>query len=139
MGCGPPTPTLEGSLPSPATARAATLSALEAWRDGRPPGPIGTPEAPIQVVDTHRPAGRLPTRFEVLSNARLEGSRLVTAKVVLADPEETVLVRYHVFGVKPLWVVRLEDVEMLGHWEHPMPNEGEGRGAEGKGDDGGKP
>ena len=120
LGCGRRPEGLEHYLPSPATARSAASAALDAWKAARPVGPLGTAAVPIQVVDTHRPAGRRLSRYEILASTPREGSRLVTARVTLADPAETVLVRYHVFGLKPLWVVRHEDLEMLGHWDHNM-------------------
>jgi hypothetical protein len=35
------------------------------------------------------------------------------------------LVRYNVLGRDPIWVFRLEDYEMISHWEHPMIGEAE--------------
>jgi len=118
LGCARRPEKLERYLPTPATARAATAAALDAWTAGRPVGPLGTAAAPIQVVATHRPPGRRPARYEILASTPREGSRLVTARLTLADPEESIVVRYHGFGLKPLWVVRHEDLEMLGHWDH---------------------
>lgn len=120
LACAPRPEGLEKYVPAPDRARAAVAAALDGWKRGQAPGPIGTEAAPIQVVDTHRPRDRRLSRFEILGNSAREGSRLVTARVTLDEPDESLLVRYQVFGVRPLWVVRQEDLDMLGHWDHPM-------------------
>jgi hypothetical protein len=44
-------------------------------------------------------------------------------KLSLDHPAESVLATYVVFGRSPRWVYRLEDFNMIMHWDHPMGGE----------------
>lgn len=107
--------------PPPELARKAVAAALDDWKKGRDPGRVAGTTPPVQVVDGHREAGRALTGFAILGDAADEGSRVVTARLTLANPEEKAVARYRVLGLDPVWVIRQEDLDMITHWEHPTP------------------
>jgi hypothetical protein len=61
--------------------------------------------------------------FEILGEVPGPTGRCFAVRLKLREPVAEEKVRYAVFGIDPLWVFRQEDLEMLGHWEHPMPPE----------------
>jgi hypothetical protein len=88
----------------------------------------------VEFVDSHhKPTQRLKS-FDVLGVAPGDGPRVFTVRLKLDDPAKArglggdgpppstleVKVRYVVFGLDPVWVVRQEDFDMLAHWDHPM-------------------
>jgi hypothetical protein len=74
-------------------------------------------------VDQQRQPGRPLRAFAVLGDSELEGCRQFTVKLELAEPDETSLVAYNVFGQGPTWVYRREDFDMIMHWDHVMDAE----------------
>ncbi len=71
-------------------------------------------------VDQQRRPGRRLLTFSVLGDSEVEGCRRFLVRLSLAEPDESILVAYDVFGQDPTWVYRREDLEMIMHWEHPM-------------------
>jgi hypothetical protein len=61
--------------------------------------------------------------FEILGEVPGATARCFAVRLKLREPVGDEKVRYAVFGIDPLWVFRQEDLEMLSHWEHPMPPE----------------
>ena len=121
LGCGlrDRRPSEPSYLPDPAAARRAVEAALEAWRNADPSAP--TPDPPgVKFVDQHRKPGRRLLQFQVLGEVAVENARQFTARLELDGEPEPVLVRYIVFGIRPTWVFRLEDYELISHWEHKM-------------------
>jgi hypothetical protein len=106
--------------PSRELARAALDRALAAWRDHGPdaipkPSPTG-----ISFVDNQRKPTQSLRTYEVLGESMRSKARQYEVRLSLEHPEQTVLATYVVFGRHPLWVYRLEDFDMIMHWEHPM-------------------
>jgi hypothetical protein len=126
LGCGgeDPRAAFRRFVPDPAEARAAVDAALAAWRDAPDPVPASFETRAIKFVDQQRKARQRLRRFEVLGESEAENARQFTVRLVLDQPEETLLARYNVFGRGPVWVFRLEDYEMISHWEHEMPAPG---------------
>ncbi len=116
LGCGSGR-SFDRYVPPPATAEEAVASALAAWQAGQPLGPVEGGPRPIQVVDSLRRPGQRLTRYEVLGEVPADAARCVAVRLVLEDPVEEQTARYVVVGVDPLWVFRLEDYEMMAHWE----------------------
>jgi hypothetical protein len=112
--------------PPPEVARRAVAAALEDWKSGRPPGRVAGARPAVQVVDGHREPDRALKDFAILGNAPDEGSRLVTARLILTNPEGRAVVRYRVLGTDPIWVIRQEDLDMITHWEHATSPDDEG-------------
>ena len=74
------------------------------------------------VVDTYRRENQTLTSFEILGEVPGTTKRTFLVKLTLANPDAQEKARYSVLGIDPLWVYRHEDLEMLAHWEHPMPS-----------------
>lgn len=74
----------------------------------------------MKFVDQHRKPGQKLVAYEVLGDVEVENARQFAARLELSGETEPALVRYNVFGINPTWVFRLEDYELISHWEHKM-------------------
>lgn len=120
-GCGPQSGGQERFIPAPAIAAATITRALEAWQRGEPAGEVKGTKPVVFVVDTYRREGQTLERFEVLGEVTGLTQRTYLIKLQFANPAAEEKVRYAVLGIDPLWVYRHEDLELLTHWEHKMP------------------
>jgi hypothetical protein len=120
-GCRPPG--TERFVPPAAAARQALEVALRAWQDGRTDPKIDTVSPPVMVADTVRRPGQRLTGYDVLGELPGDGPRQFVVRLRLDNPPEEQKVRFVVFGIQPVWVYRLEDYEMLAHWECGMTTE----------------
>jgi hypothetical protein len=110
-------------LPDPVVARKAVESTLEAWHQSPQLVTTAYRLPSIVFVDQQRRPGQPLVSFAVLSESESEGYRRFQVKLSLAEPEESRLVAYYVFGEDPVWVYRSEDFEMIMHWDCPPPPE----------------
>lgn len=111
-------------VPAAGLAREALDKSLVMWKTGQPPGLIeGKPG--IQVVDTRRQADQVLDSYDVLGEVSDNGGRRFSVEVRLSNPAETKKIDYIVLGIDPLWVVRKEDYNVFGYWEHNMPDPSE--------------
>jgi hypothetical protein len=60
----------------PDAARAALLSALDAWKKGEPPESLGSAQPPIQVSDWRWRSGAKLVRYEIAQRDRAVGADL---------------------------------------------------------------
>lgn len=120
-GCGSSSGSHERYIPEPKQASATIESALESWRRGEPVGEIPNTKPRVFVVDSHRREGQTLERFEILGEVAGLTQRTFLVRVKLANPDAEEKVRFAVLGIDPLWVYRHEDLELLAHWEHKMP------------------
>jgi hypothetical protein len=109
-----------GYLPEWGEARQALESALAAWRDAPSPLPASFDTQAVIFVDKQRRPGQRLLSFTVLGQSDVENARQFTVRIQLEAEESPRLVRYNVLGRNPAWVFRLEDYEMISHWEHDM-------------------
>jgi hypothetical protein len=58
--------------------------------------------------------------FKILGQTEVKNARHFTVRLNLQGEESPELVKYHVVGRDPVWVFRLDDYNMLSHWEHDM-------------------
>lgn len=119
--CGtdsPPGP--QGRLPDAALARRAVERSLGKWQDSPDLPMTSSPSPSVVFVDQQRRPGQRLRAFAVLGESELEGCRRFLVKLSLAEPDESILAAYNVFGEDPIWVYRSEDFDMIMHWEHPM-------------------
>ena len=120
-GCSPGEPAGSGGYVPPAPeARAALHSALEAWQNAPRPLPASFDPPGIRFVDQQRKPDQRLVEFRILGETGLRNARQYTVRLTLDPAHEPQLVRYNVFGRDPIWVFRLEDYEMISHWEHQM-------------------
>jgi hypothetical protein len=107
-------------MPSSDEARGALESALAAWCDAKLPLPDSFGSPSFQFVDLHRPRDQRLLKFEILGQTEIENARQFTVRLTLEGEKSPQLVRYNAFGRMPVWVYRLEDYELISHWEHKM-------------------
>jgi hypothetical protein len=119
----------ERYVPAPEDARRALETALTAWQDGKPAGPITDTTPGVAVADTTRRPGQTLRSFRVLGEVSGNGPRCFAVRLELDNPAETQTARYVVVGIDPLWVFRQEDYDRLAHWEHPMDEGDKGKSA----------
>jgi hypothetical protein len=116
----------ERYVPASQQAQTALKTALDAWRNGQPPGLIeGDPPA-IQVVDSGRRPGQKLLGFEVLGPAAGNSPSCYGVRLKLQQPAEVLVARFVVLGIDPIYVFRYEDYVMMEHW-CDMPPESAGR------------
>ncbi len=121
-GCG--SRKIADYVPTASLAREALNKSLEAWKENQPVGLIaGKPG--VQVVDSKRQPGQALDSYEVLGELSESGGRRFSVEVRLSNPVQVEKIDYIVMGIDPLWVVRKEDYNVFGHWEHNMPDSGE--------------
>jgi hypothetical protein len=113
-------PDPRGRLPDPLAARRAVEAALAEWRTA-PPTDLTTPSRrPVMFVDQQRRPGRRLRDFAILGESEADGYRRFRVRLSLADPDESILVDYDVFGEDPIWVYRAEDFDMIMHMDKSM-------------------
>jgi hypothetical protein len=115
---GPPAEPL--FLPGWSEARQALESALAAWRDAPSPLPASFDSPGVKFVDKQRRPDQRLVSFAILGQTDVENARQFTVRLQLAGEDAPRLVRYNVLGRDPVWIFRLEDYEMISHWEHDM-------------------
>jgi hypothetical protein len=105
-GCG----NGSASPPSDEVARVALDAALKTWRDGGKPGTVAGTDPPVQVLDTPWAQGDRLASYEILGEQNgAAAEKQFTVRLVLAKPERTQEVTYHVLGQGPVMVFRDED------------------------------
>ena len=82
------------------------------------PASFNTPS--VEFVDSHRRPQQRLLAFQILGQSDVENARQFTVRLNLEGEESPQLVKYNILGRDPLWVFRLEDYEMIAHWEHDM-------------------
>jgi hypothetical protein len=92
---------------------------FEAWRQGSPPGVIPDTSPAVHITDTYRKPDEALIDYRILGEVPSERKRCYAVELRFA-PERAERTRFLVVGIDPLWVFRLEDAELLAHWEHKM-------------------
>jgi hypothetical protein len=122
-GCGSSN-RAERYLPDEELAREALTAAMMAWQhDGSTS--LSLNGKTIEVVDKHRRPGQTLSKFNILGEVSGDGGRWFEVQLHFVQPTQTEHVRYVVVGINPLWIFRQQDYELLGHWDHPMPSDGQ--------------
>jgi hypothetical protein len=99
--------------PTTNEARTSLETALTAWRDGKPCGPIeATP--PVQISDSAWQAGQQVESFEIGEEKdEGDGTKQFVVAVKMKKPPGDQSVRYYVHGRDPVWVYREEDYKRM--------------------------
>lgn len=120
--CGTTTPPApERFKPGAQEARRALEQALEAWHASPALERTVTKIQPVMFVDQQRRPGQELRAFTVLGESvGAEAYRTFRVKLSLANPDESALVSYYVFGQGQIWVYRSEDLDMIMHMDHSM-------------------
>ena len=101
-------------------ARQSLEASLSAWQDAPIPSPTSLKIRGVQFVDQKRKPDQRLLSFKVLGQTDIENARQFTVRLNLEGEEGPHLVKYNVLGRDPVWVFRLDDYEMVSHWEHDM-------------------
>jgi hypothetical protein len=122
LACSPwnDEPVVPSYMPGWAEAKSALESALSAWRDAASPLPDTFDSRTVKFVDRHRRPNQRLLAYEIIGQVDIENARQFTVRLTLEGEEAPQLVRYNAFGRDPVWVFRLEDYELISHWEHKM-------------------
>ena len=84
-------------------------------------------------VDQSRKPDQGLREFEILGESPgVDGCRRFQVKLVLEEPDESILASYYVFGQGPIWVYRAEDFEMMMHMDPMVKAEAPAAGEEAK-------
>jgi hypothetical protein len=107
-------------IPGPVEARQALNLALAAWKQAHKRPEAGLKLTGVQFVDQQFPPEQPLEDFEILGETEVGNVRQFAVRVQLDAEKPATLVRYNLFGRDPIWVYRLEDFELISHWEHKM-------------------
>jgi hypothetical protein len=122
--CGTdPRPDRGRYLPEPDVSFRAIEEALRAWQNSPRIERTATVIRPIMFVEQQQPPGQRLRGFDILGETpgyEDEGIRRFLVRLSLADPEDSVVAAYYVFGQGPVWVYRSEDFDMIMHMDKAM-------------------
>jgi hypothetical protein len=107
-------------VPEAGPARRALESVLTAWQRASTPSSASLDQPGVKFVDQHRTPGQRLLSFQILGGTEVENARQFTVRMIFDHADVPALVRYNIFGRDPIWVYRLEDYELISHWEHKM-------------------
>jgi hypothetical protein len=107
-------------MPSWDEARQSLESVLSTWRDAPSPLPTSFDTRAVRFVHKRQKTNQRLQTFQILGQTDIENARQFTVRLNLEGEESPQLVKYNIVGRDPVWIFRLEDYEMLSHWEHDM-------------------
>jgi len=110
---------IERYIPSGKTSETAIATAFDAWKQGVAAGPVPETSPRIHVTDNHRKPGEKLVSYRILGEVPGDTQRCYAVELTFDPPREE-RARFVVVGIDPLWVFRLEDYQLLAHWEHKM-------------------
>jgi len=73
----------------------------------------------VHITDTFRRPDEALVDYHILGEVPSENPRCYAVDLRFT-PERVERARFTVTGIDPLWVFRLEDAQLLAHWEHNM-------------------
>lgn len=112
-GCDKSSP--ESFRPDEDVARAALVTALDAWKSGQPkPAPIKDRKPPINIVDKVWESKAKLKEYSIESVAETDTTKTFTVKLMLEKALAPQSVLYVVVGKSPVWVFREEDYKTGG-------------------------
>jgi len=100
------------------------VTSLTAWRDAPSPLPVSFHIPSVEFVDNHRGPQQRLLAFQIVGQSDIENARQFTVRLNLEGEDSPQLVKYNILGRDPLWVFRLEDYEMIVHWDMKEPAPG---------------
>jgi hypothetical protein len=111
-GCSSPSP--ESYQTEESRAREALEASLEAWKMGKPSGPVGALSGggpQVQAIDSDWTAGRKLASYEIGEETPGADSmaRRFSVKLTYDKQTQPIQAEYHVVGVDPILVFRDKD------------------------------
>jgi hypothetical protein len=74
----------------------------------------------VIFVDHERQPGQKLREFTVLGDSEVDNLRRFVARLSLAEPDESILAAYYVFGSNPVWVYRAEEFDRMMNMDMDM-------------------
>jgi hypothetical protein len=118
-GCSSEASAIQRFIPSEESSQAAISTAFEAWKNSTPAGPVPDTSPLIHLTDNHRRPNEKLVSYRILGEVPGDTPRCYAVELKF-DPPRDERARYVVVGIDPLWVFRMEDYQLLAHWEHKM-------------------
>jgi hypothetical protein len=106
-------------LPDRSVARQAIERSLEEWRTS-PQSDTTAAGRTVIFVDRERQPGQKLREFAVLGDSEVDNRRRFVARLSLAEPDESILAAYYVFGNDPTWVYRAEEFDRMMNMDMDM-------------------
>jgi hypothetical protein len=110
---------IERYIPSDRASKGAIEQAFDAWKQGTAAGPVPGTSPVVHVTDNYRKPGEKLSGYRILGEVPGDTPRCYAVQLTFDPPREE-RARFVVVGIDPLWVFRLEDYQLLSHWEHKM-------------------
>ena len=110
-------------IPSQSQSLEALKVALDAWKAGKPSGPVPGTSPVVHITDSSRVSGQTLDDYQILGDVPGNAPRCIAVKLKFSHPAEEKRERFVIVGIDPLWIFRHEDYDLLLHWEHQMPTE----------------
>lgn len=108
-------------IPSQSQSLEALTFALDAWKAGKPAGPVPGTSPVVHITDSSRVSSQTLDDYQILGDVPGNAPRCIAVKLKLSHPAEEKRERFVIVGIDPLWIFRHEDYDLLLHWEHQMP------------------
>jgi hypothetical protein len=108
-GCGGgPAPLVDAEQ-----AKQAVETSMNAWKEGKPPGPVASEPNAVEAIDSQWSSKRELAEFSLGTAEPGEGSYTFPVKLTLKNPPQEVDTRYVVIGGGPIFVYRDEDYQRM--------------------------
>jgi hypothetical protein len=118
-GCNSEAAAIQRFIPSQESSQSAISKAFDAWKTGVPAGPVPETTPLVHLTDNHRKPNERLVSYRILGEVPGDTPRCYAVELKF-DPPRDERARYVVVGIDPLWVFRMEDYQLLSHWEHKM-------------------
>lgn len=99
----------------------ALSAVLTAWQAGNTSDELADGESLYRLADSRRDKGIALQSFQVIGEVPGERGRWFEVDLQQGDERSVERVKYAVLGIRPVWIFREEDYDMLSHWDHTMP------------------
>ncbi len=106
-------------LPDRSVARQALERSLEEWRTS-PQSDTTASGRSVIFVDRERQPGQKLREYAVLGDSEVDNRRRFVTRLSLAEPDESILAAYYVFGNDPIWVYRAEEFDRMMNMDMDM-------------------
>ncbi len=121
-GCAKPQADPLRFIPTPTLAMTALRVVLTERVTGTVQTDLRTDLPELLVIDTHeRPDAKL-TSFKILGERPTDTGRMFVVELQWSNSTGPERVRFVLVGIDPLLVFREEDLAMISHWDHVMPD-----------------
>lgn len=119
-GCAQRSRSAKDFVPKGDQALTAIRTVLNAWQSGDTDDEFVDGEFVYRLVDSRRDKGAPLHGFDIVGEVPGDRGRWFEVDLQSAQSTAPLRVKYVVVGIRPLWIFREEDYDMLSHWDHTM-------------------